>query len=887
MSTRLRGNRRLLALAAAMAMVAALVSFYGELPARAASVDPELIQETANQTCTDLLGAEQAWSELKVDDDGPHSPLGDGTFDDGQISVTVSNFDGKSFDWSATGGVDAVFVKAGAAGSYLYQYDPDSTGDTALTTPGAVDANEISHISFCYEVENEEPPPVPQVTPEFGCEIKWTGSGFEMHGIVDFVVTPDEGIESIAIVPKAGGDETIVGATWTDGPVELAPWAYTWVASVEEGYEGGTPGGEFELDRDWLANCSCPTGTIDLTDTGTLWGSSVINDSKLGEPASPVTIPQGYYDIYLASFDDHSHKPDQTQPQEIWSIADAKDGAGLFESPPTEDLPNDLNFVSYHVTSSSGSVFVPGFSNADIWTVQAAAPTDNINSIQPTCAQLVEDDRQVEIQVTASSCLVDDQGQPVGSVEVAVDPDARATVEIYSDESMNELVATMEASGTVEDLPPGTYFWQAAADDGYDIAGASQGQVTIDDCDATVTVTSDSVCSLDEGNNPFGTVQVGIAPDSAADVRVYSDEGMTNEVLSTADSGSFNLDPGTYHWQATATDGFAMSGETSGSFTIDPCDVAVTVAGVCEIFDGSGAGEISVDLTVAGGATVEVFDSEDQLVGSLSDDGVLSVAEGEMFAWEATASAGFAITGPVSGTVDIDVCTPAPEDGRIVVEKVVASGDTSQSFDFTVVEAGWEFQLADGGSDIASVEPGTYTIVEALPNESWVASVSCDGVENTNPATVTVDEGQTVTCTFTNIGTEVQASILVTVSGSCLLDDGEAVGRINVEISVDGGATVVMRDSDGAAVATLTESGVVTVDAEATYDWEATASEGFEFPVDFDTTGQVAIQDCSEPGTLPFTGLNADLLLVVALLMLGSGLILVTSVGRRGPRHGK
>src|SRR5688500_7088087 len=67
---------------------------------------------------------------------------------------TITNFNGKSFDFTANIGVDAVYVKAGAGGSHLYRYDPpsESTGDTNLSSPGE-DGNEISHIAFCFDVE--------------------------------------------------------------------------------------------------------------------------------------------------------------------------------------------------------------------------------------------------------------------------------------------------------------------------------------------------------------------------------------------------------------------------------------------------------------------------------------------------------------------------------------------------------------------------------------------------------------------------------------------------------------------------------------------------------------------------------------------------------------
>jgi hypothetical protein len=119
-------------------------------PAWAApDVTPVLIPGPGNKTCGELQGAGQNWSELKVD------PNQNGTFSDGTLTVTITNTSNdKTFDWSSNIGVDAVFVKAGSAGSNLYVYDPpsESTGDDALTSPGAGTTNQISHIAFCYDL---------------------------------------------------------------------------------------------------------------------------------------------------------------------------------------------------------------------------------------------------------------------------------------------------------------------------------------------------------------------------------------------------------------------------------------------------------------------------------------------------------------------------------------------------------------------------------------------------------------------------------------------------------------------------------------------------------------------------------------------------------------
>ena len=121
----------------------------------AAKVEPILLPGASNEgkTCDNLEGVGQTWTELKVD------PNADGTFSDGTLTVTISHTSAdKVFDWTSNIGVDAVIVKAGSEGSYLYRYDPpgEQTSDSGLTSPGH--GNAISHITFCYDGEVGHPP---------------------------------------------------------------------------------------------------------------------------------------------------------------------------------------------------------------------------------------------------------------------------------------------------------------------------------------------------------------------------------------------------------------------------------------------------------------------------------------------------------------------------------------------------------------------------------------------------------------------------------------------------------------------------------------------------------------------------------------------------------
>lgn len=124
----------------------------------AASVTPIAIN-SGNPTCADLAatyGGGQTWLEAKKD------PPGNGTLTvAGFGTITISNFEQSaegepgSFDWSATFGIDAVFVKAGTSKHNLYRYAAtagatEKTSDTELESQDGT-GNGISHILFCYD----------------------------------------------------------------------------------------------------------------------------------------------------------------------------------------------------------------------------------------------------------------------------------------------------------------------------------------------------------------------------------------------------------------------------------------------------------------------------------------------------------------------------------------------------------------------------------------------------------------------------------------------------------------------------------------------------------------------------------------------------------------
>jgi uncharacterized repeat protein (TIGR01451 family) len=89
---------------------------------------------------------------------------------------------------------------------------------------------------------------------------------------------------------------------------------------------------------------------------------------------------------------------------------------------------------------------------------------------------------QAEVSINPNACVVNEQGVPLGSVDVVITPDSGATVTLYSDVAMQNLVGTFTGAGGSQDLSPGTYYWAAEAGTGFELAGDTSGSFTIEDC---------------------------------------------------------------------------------------------------------------------------------------------------------------------------------------------------------------------------------------------------------------------------------------------------------------------------------------------------------------------------------------------------------------------
>lgn len=112
----------------------------------------------SNYSCSQLAtlygGTGAEWlpgkDSLKLD----NAPTaGSYSLTDGYVTVQITSGTSTSFNWSSNVAIDAVFVKSGQ-GHNLYVYSGESTGDSGLSTPFLNNKyQDISHISFCYDVE--------------------------------------------------------------------------------------------------------------------------------------------------------------------------------------------------------------------------------------------------------------------------------------------------------------------------------------------------------------------------------------------------------------------------------------------------------------------------------------------------------------------------------------------------------------------------------------------------------------------------------------------------------------------------------------------------------------------------------------------------------------
>lgn len=114
------------------------------------------------------------------------------------------------------------------------------------------------------------------------------------------------------------------------------------------------------------------------------------------------------------------------------------------------------------------------------------------------------------------------------------------------------------------------------------------------------------------------------------------------------------------------------------------------------------------------------------------------------------------LAAPNDAAIDaVRLCYDNQNRGTVRIVKKTDPAGSQQSFSFhpSADLAPADFDLADGGAVEFRPKPGTYTVTEADTAGWKVDAIACDDANSAgsgSTATIVVDPGETVTCTFTN-----------------------------------------------------------------------------------------------------------------------------------------
>lgn len=242
--------------------------------------------------------------------------------------------------------------------------------------------------------------------------------------------------------------------------------------------------------------------------------------------------------------------------------------------------------------------------------------------------------------------------------------------------------------------------------------------------------------------------------------------------------------------------GFALSGQTSGSFDIDPCEGSVTVnSGVCVVdAKGAPAGSVNVVIDAVSDATVTVYDEELNVVATFSGTGGSSSLPPGSYTWTATPGDGFEFPEgqQTAGQFTINPCeaTVIVSHGNCIVGTATALGSVTAVIEpgmaakLTLLKAGGQVASFNGTGGALALAPGVYTWSAGAAEGFSLSGVTsggftvaaCDEVldevienDDTQPSVPKEDEVlEIVVLPFTGVDTEILLGASIVLLGSGL-----------------------------------------------------------------------------------------------------------------------
>jgi uncharacterized cupredoxin-like copper-binding protein len=243
--------------------------------------------------------------------------------------------------------------------------------------------------------------------------------------------------------------------------------------------------------------------------------------------------------------------------------------------------------------------------------------------------------------------------------------------------------------------------------------------------------------------------------------------GQDHAVQETGDLADFTSDISCVDRGETTFDGGAPLTTTgAGPLTVpvDPNDDIV-----CTISNLVKRGTIIVEKQTMPDGSTQQFAFTGDAAGTIGDGGQITVGNLLPGAYSSveTLPSGWALMGIVcddgNSTGDVPNKTANfnveagetvkciftnTQDGVIVVDKVTTPSGDPQSFGFTGTACG-AFSLTDVATPKSCPQPpGTYSVAETVPSGWDLTSATCD--DSSNPSSIGLGPGETVTCTFTN-----------------------------------------------------------------------------------------------------------------------------------------
>ena len=507
-------------------------------------------------------------------------------------------------------------------------------------------------------------------------------------------IAPVDGTYTLEASSENWGDCALDSFLLLDlAEMEALPFDVTGISCAVTNENGGeaTYGGDatFDLGNDTDA-------TVELA-AGEDWTCTFANTKDANIVIDKVTDPVG--DPAVFDFD-ASWLGDNLVPESDIKLADA--------DPPQDS--GDLDPGTYSVTELAET----GWDLTDTECVSSIGDTETADSIELDAGETVT---CTFTNTKDGSITFEKVSDPADGTNFVFDPSENLSVEDFFLDDEASQTDGVEQSRTFSGLQPGTYSAAEVVPDGWDL--------------------TELECVATNANPTPGVAMYG--DDDTFDLGEESDATVT--IAAGED------------WTCTFTN--TKDANIVVNKVTDPTDDTTSVFD----FDASWLGDNDIpetDFTLTNGASSDSGDL---------DPGDYDVAELDTAGWDLTKTTCVSSIGDTETADDIELdagetvtCTfTNTKDAFIVIDKVTDPAGDTTLFGF---DASWDtgdspdIELTDADVPVSSgdLDPGTYSVAELsqtgwdLTNTTCVSSIG----DTETAASIELDAGETVTCTFTN-----------------------------------------------------------------------------------------------------------------------------------------